>query len=80
VFLDRRKHPGIDITEGHAGVRAGYAQVGCPLDVFPVGFQLELISQLIEQCVQGFLVKHNSFLNDLGLSFVTRWGFSTPGA
>ena len=58
VLLDIRDYPTIKVAQGNASVRAGYAQMSGPLDVFPVRLQLKLVAELIKKSVQGLFVKH----------------------
>ena len=51
VLLDIGNYPAVKVAQSHAGVRAGYAQMGSPLNVFPVGFQFVLVPQFIKHGV-----------------------------
>jgi hypothetical protein len=48
VLFDYGGYPLVDIAQGYTGVSAGNAQMGCSLDVFPLGFELILVAKLIE--------------------------------
>ena len=55
------------VADLHAAVQPGYSQVGIPLDFFPVGFQLVLVTKLVEQRVSESL-SNIKFGNPLLLS------------
>ena len=58
VLFHQGANPGVDVAEGLAGIHPGYGQMGVPLDVLPVRFQLVLVPQFVKEVLQGLSVKH----------------------
>lgn len=75
VLFDYGGYPFIDFAQGYTGISTGHAQVGCPLDVFPIRFELISVAKLVEQSIQGLLVKHGCFYRILSLVY---WSFTKP--
>ena len=58
VFLDEWYYSAVDVPQGQARIGTSNAQVGGPLQVLPIRFQLVLVTKFVKQKVKRLLVKH----------------------